>query len=216
MWVRMAAMLVVVACLVACSGGGTQTDSDGGSRGNGTGGANDGGIPPAQAAVQSSVSTVGSAPSCGATRRTATVPTGNASLVWDELGCNVATGCKPDRIVLLDGDPDASVSCIVASAGSDQFHLALLVQEGTLRFEVQGTIGPTGGTVTINEFFAGKSVNDSNCTLSIVKNAQGAFGIVKEGAVWAHFSCPNLTVPGDVGGGVCSGEGAFLFENCGR
>jgi hypothetical protein len=155
--------------------------------------------------------------SCGATHGEIVLPSGSASRVDDELNCNTQNHCKPDQFVLVDGDQGANVSCTVASAGTDQFNLALILQQQpTLHFEVYGTIGKTGGAgVTINESQGTNSISDNNCTLSIVKNANGTFGQVKPGAIWAHYTCSNLKAKGSAGGGVCSASGAFIFENCG-
>jgi hypothetical protein len=137
--------------------------------------------------------------------------------VEDELGCDVASGCKPDQYVAVDGRDGVTIACKVTSAGADQFNVSLTIASPAIRFQVNGIVGKTGGEVRISENVGSANLtnpSETPCTLQIVQNANGTFGQIKEGAVWARYICPRFRDPNSAGNGVCATDGAFIFENC--
>lgn len=165
--------------------------------------------PPAQAALTFFVGG-----KCSATHAQLSVP--SDSRTYDELGCNLTTGCKPDDFVVVDRDQGTRITCTVSPRDNGQFQVILSLATDSpksVSFNVNGSVGPTGGTLAISEgdqLGGGVSLSDPACTADIVPN----FGEVKAGAIWAHFKCNQLTDERNPSGNACTAEGWFLFENC--
>jgi hypothetical protein len=135
--------------------------------------------------------------------------------VGDRLQCSLANpDCgKPNDLVVVDGATNSHVACTVAASG-DKFEVNVVLDvQPNVRFQATGLIGPSGGSLNIS---ASGSVLNGNglagsCTLDIVPN----FGLVKPGAIWAHYKCDAFGDPKSPSGAPCTAEGRFIFENCG-
>jgi hypothetical protein len=136
--------------------------------------------------------------------------------VDSRLQCSLLTPgqCgKPDDLVVVDGTNGDHVACTVAANG-DKFEVNVVLDiQPSIRFQATGLVGPTGGPLNISA--SGSAVNGNglagSCTVDIVPN----FGLLKPGAIWAHYKCPTFGDPKSPGPPSCTAEGLFLFENCG-
>jgi hypothetical protein len=153
---------------------------------------------------------------------------GNEDPTYNALNCDLSTGCKPDESVVVDKDQNAEVQCSVQSVGTDQFNVnfqltkpASSTSGGTV-FSGSTTSGPitsSGGTMRISQFVnpPGATFSQDNCTVEITPSTlQFPNGVVKPGAIWAHFSCDTMQMQDAAGNQQCSATGAFIFENCSK
>jgi hypothetical protein len=201
--------LVIGVLLVACTEGGLNPPSD--DAGEGRRG------PMPQGAIEFK-SSVAPGMLCSHTHTFISAPSNVAAGVLDALSCDLSTGCKPDQYVVVDRDRGATVTCLVASNGSDFSVSTRLSVDGTstgepsISFQLNGVLSPTGGTATISEqnSIGGGGGNDSMCTVYI----QQPRGLVKSGGIWGSFQCENFRNPSDISETGCLLEGYFLFENC--
>ena len=170
--------------------------------------------PPAQGAFTIQVG-IG-AGVCQVTHGPESVPTDDSqNSIYNELHCDVTSGCKADEIVKVDRQDGVSVSCKVKSVGNDQFEVRVTMAGDKLSLDGSGTVGKTGGEMQLNSWDSNTqtltSTTDNPCTVTIIPNRGG----ISKGKIWAQFNCPvftDQTAPGTTGG--CSSQGAFLFENC--
>ena len=146
------------------------------------------------------------------------VPFAQTAGVLDELNCDLSMGCKPDLYVVRDRDPGTTVACSVHANGTN-YDVSLSLREEastssplSLSFSAVGVVGPTGGTVSITQTnsVAGGGGAQADCRVTI----QPPYGVVKSGAIWASFECPNFLDLVNLGDTGCDMTGIFLFENC--
>ncbi|MGC4089595.1 MAG: hypothetical protein QM756_17245 [Polyangiaceae bacterium] len=163
---------------------------------------------------------VGSSPAVGLTINISATGVGCAGsgvATNDDLGNpppDASTGHSGKRI--YDGDSGVSVKCSVKGAGPWSISTRVSSNSPNLTFLIDGgTIG-TDGTGTANMSLSTAAINDSlqsppgsPCTLKAVA-ANGGI-VVRSGAVWAQYTCPDMRYPPS---GSCFVAGEFILENC--
>jgi hypothetical protein len=171
-------------------------------------------LPPSQGAVAESISPSTSGAGCQATTGEFTAPanfdpsTGTHASLFCDL--SASNGCKPDANVVVDGDNGAGVNCTVSGDGTT-FNLTASLEQGDVVFDVQGSIGPSGGKAFVSSNHALHGLQDPQCDIFIESNQ----GQIKAGAIWAAFDCSSFNDI-SVGQTGCTASGKFIFENCGK
>jgi hypothetical protein len=198
----------------AASGSGGALGASGSKTGGGTGGT---GAPPARAGLGITVSPAsGQCPVPGSPMTVPPDPAGQANAVNGALSCDLSSAsCKPDGYVVVNGVGDAIVKCSVSSQGDGSFNVDLQVSTTRLSFSASGKVTASGGDIRVSvyEQSSGRSLSTDNtapCKLTIPANQ----GTVKNGALWARFSCGALGDTHDSSGSTCKAIGQFIFENC--
>jgi hypothetical protein len=171
--------------------------------------------PPAQAAVAITIGVgAGACRIAGGEITTPPDKPGNVGEVSGALSCNLQTaGCSPDAHVVVQGDPNTTVTCSVAPNGAS-FDVSVSVISGSrMSFSASGSVNTDGGALAVYEFDQSTqaTLSDPACAITILNN----LGTVKKGAIWARFNCSNFTDPTAAGGTSCNATGEFIFENCG-
>jgi|SRR5688572_14160549 hypothetical protein len=114
---------------------------------------------------------------------------------------------------LFDGEKGVNTTCRVSS-GPD-FTVVATASQSPISFRVDGQISATGaGTGSIGLYIPEANGELSSraampCALTAVQTSAGYQ--IKPGAVWAKFTCGQVTQPPAF---ACQAEGEFVFENC--
>ena len=114
---------------------------------------------------------------------------------------------------IFDGEKGVNTSCRVSNGPN--FSINADASQSPISFRVTGQIASTGtGTGTIGLYVPEANGELSSptampCTLTAVQTSAGFQ--IKPGAVWAKFSCSQVTQPPAY---ACQAEGEFVFENC--
>jgi hypothetical protein len=115
---------------------------------------------------------------------------------------------------VFDGEGGLRAQCTVS--GSGPFTIGANVSSGSVSFGItQGTMSATGAGSALMSFSSaaiGTSISATTpCSLTAVPTSEGPG--IKAGAVWATFSCSNLTQSSSPNIN-CSANGEILLENC--
>jgi hypothetical protein len=114
---------------------------------------------------------------------------------------------------LSDGEQTVHTSCSVSDGPT--FAVVATVAQSPISFRVDGQISAAGlGTGAIGLYIpeANGELSSSAampCTLTAIQTSAGYQ--IKAGAVWAKFSCAEVT---QAPAYSCRAEGEFVFENC--
>ena len=132
-----------------------------------------------------------------------------------EVGAPKAPSASDPGMSVVNGEAGAVVSCYVhgmgpfnfsgmlraTAQGSQHDPISVVFDAGEIGSDYRGTATVTVFTPQLGAAFA----SSQPCTITVI-NQQ-----VKNGAIWATFSCPQVSSPPS---GLCAASGTIVFENC--